>query len=533
MRSEPPWRRQAALVRLMAAWRRRLAGQVVTRVTAGPGWLGLTVTNDQQTHLQFVVRPGAVMLWDAPHPLSAVMTRALGQSRHPPLVPLLQGSRLVTAGILPDDRIVVLGFLSPVTTDPESRTSAGKASADLKALEAREVPEKTEASVAPEAPAGAVPPDRYLFQQLFGPCGNLLLLDGQRKVLWALRRPPHSQLTDLPPQAAFSFTAGAPDPSGDSLDICGGIAAEFRSAAVAHLTGKLEEEWQARLTRGLLQVERSEQRLVTNLRRDLDTADRGEEHRRAAETLAAHLNSVPRGAHEAVLPSPHDGEAVSIPLNPSLTAAANLEQLFHLARKAARGRDVIAGRLKDAEARLSTLTEQRQELANLATQPSGRLAALLAWAAAHGEEVGIPRPHRARRARIPDEDVATLRPFRRYLVDDRWEVWVGRNQRENDELTHRRAAPNDFWFHAQAVTGSHVVLRTQGKPEQVPQRVLVKVASLAALHSKGRHSALVPVVYTLRKYVRKPRKTPPGTAAFIREKSLMVEPRLAPSVVAV
>jgi len=519
--AEPPWRRQHALIRLMAAWRRRLAGQVVKRVAAGPGWLGLTVTNEQQTHLQFVVRPGAVMLWDAPDPLSAIMTRALGQSRHPPLAPLLKGSRLVTAGILPADRIVVLGFHSPVTADPEARPSAGKAPSNPEIPEAQEVPTR------------GVRPDRYLFQQLFGPRGNLLLLDGRRNVLWALQRPPHSLLTDVPPQAAFSSPAGTPDPTGDSPDISGQLAAEFRSAALAHLTVHLEAEWQARLIRGLLQAERSVQRLLSNLQRDLATADRGEEFRMAAETLAAHLHSVPRGAHQIVLPRPHDGEAVRIQLNPTLTAAANLQQIFHLARKAERGRAVIAERLRAAETRLSALAERKQELENLATRSTGRLAALLAWAADHGGEIGLPRPPLTRRPRFPVGDTTPLQPFRRYLVDDRWEVWVGRNQRENDELTHRRAAPNDLWFHAQTTTGSHVVLRTQGKPEQVPQRVLIKVASLAALYSKARHSTLVPVVYTQRKYVRKPRKTPPGTAAFVREKSLMVEPRLVAGVVAV
>ncbi len=122
------------------------------------------------------------------------------------------------------------------------------------------------------------------------------------------------------------------------------------------------------------------------------------------------------------------------------------------------------------------------------------------------------------------------RPFRRYLIDDTFEVWVGRNNKENDELTHRASHSRDLWLHAQGVSGSHVILRTAGKPEAVPKTVLAKAAALAALNSKARHSSLVPVIYTERRYVRKPRKSPPGLATCLRDQSLFVEPGIHPGV---
>jgi predicted ribosome quality control (RQC) complex YloA/Tae2 family protein len=83
------------------------------------------------------------------------------------------------------------------------------------------------------------------------------------------------------------------------------------------------------------------------------------------------------------------------------------------------------------------------------------------------------------------------------------------------------------------VPGSHVILRTGGKPEQVPPSVLAKAAGLAALNSKARHSALVPVIHTEQRYVRKPRKAPAGTAVCLREKSIFVEPGLGPGIVSI
>jgi predicted ribosome quality control (RQC) complex YloA/Tae2 family protein len=159
-----------------------------------------------------------------------------------------------------------------------------------------------------------------------------------------------------------------------------------------------------------------------------------------------------------------------------------------------------------------------------------RLAALQRWRADHREWFPDtpPKTQRRRDASGPEEP---LRPFRRYLIDGRWEVWVGRSNQENDELTHRASHPADLWLHAQGVPGSHVILRTQGHPEQIPHRVLEKAAGLAALHSKARHSGLVPVVFTERRYVRKPRKTAPGIAVCQREKTLFVAPAVAEGVV--
>ncbi|MBE0565013.1 MAG: DUF814 domain-containing protein, partial [Krumholzibacteria bacterium] len=122
------------------------------------------------------------------------------------------------------------------------------------------------------------------------------------------------------------------------------------------------------------------------------------------------------------------------------------------------------------------------------------------------------------------------RPFRRYLIDGRWPVWVGRSNQENDELTHRASHPRDLWLHAQGVAGSHVILRTDGQPEQVPRAVIEKAAALAALHSKAKHAGLVPVLWTERRYVRKPRKSPPGLATTLRAQSVFARPGVAPGV---
>jgi predicted ribosome quality control (RQC) complex YloA/Tae2 family protein len=104
-------------------------------------------------------------------------------------------------------------------------------------------------------------------------------------------------------------------------------------------------------------------------------------------------------------------------------------------------------------------------------------------------------------------------------------VLVGRSNAENDWLTHRHARPEDLWFHAHGVPGSHVVLRREGRKSNPSARTLEEAAAIAAFYSKARHSSKTPVIYTLRKHVRKPRGARPGLAVCEREKMIMVRPK--------
>ncbi len=101
---------------------------------------------------------------------------------------------------------------------------------------------------------------------------------------------------------------------------------------------------------------------------------------------------------------------------------------------------------------------------------------------------------------------------------------IGKSNRDNDELTLRIASKDDYWFHAWQAAGSHTVLRLPAKNSVPDKQTLLEAASLAAHFSKARRSSKVPVLYTRVKYVRKPRKFPPGKVIVEREKQLMVKP---------
>ncbi len=113
----------------------------------------------------------------------------------------------------------------------------------------------------------------------------------------------------------------------------------------------------------------------------------------------------------------------------------------------------------------------------------------------------------------------------RYELPGGWTVLAGRAAVDNDRLSLRLAAPADWWFHASAVSGSHVILRAREDAE--PDRETLRLAAaIAAYHSKARGGGVVPVTWTRARYVSKPRGAEPGTVEVKREKVLKVRPRL-------
>ncbi|MBX3102125.1 MAG: DUF814 domain-containing protein [Bacteroidetes bacterium] len=114
-------------------------------------------------------------------------------------------------------------------------------------------------------------------------------------------------------------------------------------------------------------------------------------------------------------------------------------------------------------------------------------------------------------------------PDFRHFVCQGYDIYVGRNARNNDRLTQSFARKEDIWLHAREAQGSHVVVRRKDK-QPVPPAVLEYAAGLAAWFSKQRGSGLVAVMYTPRKYVRKSRRMAPGQVIVERSQTLLVPP---------
>jgi predicted ribosome quality control (RQC) complex YloA/Tae2 family protein len=271
-------------------------------------------------------------------------------------------------------------------------------------------------------------------------------------------------------------------------------------------------------------------RALSRLARDRDKAGDAGTLRRLGEALLAHLGEVPRGVNSVELPDPYGGaERIEIRLDPRRTPAANAEDYFNSARRAERAARHLAAReeaLAETDHRLAAAEER------LAATDDDGLAALVAGLAADGliseklaDAAAGPASVRGENRPTGSSGKPVRLPYRSYDLGGGWEIRVGRTNADNDVLTHKLARPHDLWFHVHGATGSHVILRrSDGSKGQPAAAVLEAAAASAAFFSRARHSRLVPVIVTEKRYVRKPRGSPPGTAVCLREKTMMVEP---------
>ena len=307
----------------------------------------------------------------------------------------------------------------------------------------------------------------------------------------------------------------------------------------------------AAVTRALGRYLRRLERKLDGLKGDLEQAMRAGEFRRFGEALLAYARTVPPRAASVTLPDPAEpGRTLAIELDPRLAAPANAARYFKRAARGERGqreipprlaavqaeRDALAAKLAapaaagDEEACEAAALELERELFRLgrtlreqlrAPEPLTRRALGLAApeALAHRRSPTTPPRPAAKRDALP----ARLQPWR-FRSREGWDVLIGRTSEGNDHLTLHLARPEDYWFHAHGCPGSHVVLRRGKGPNEPSRATLEEVASWAAFHSKARTAGKVPVHWTLKKYVRKPRGSKPGLVTIERERALMVRP---------
>lgn len=248
------------------------------------------------------------------------------------------------------------------------------------------------------------------------------------------------------------------------------------------------------------------ERKLGALRGQLDRTRRADRLREEAALILASLRQIEPGSRRAVLAG-FDGEAWTLELDPALRPHENADARFRMAARMERGAATLARRIRRTETALERV-EQAARLHRRGELPKEELEAVLP-----------PVPKRGGR-RAPD---APALPYRRYRSSGGIEVRVGRGAARNDDLTFRHSRPNDVWLHARHAGGAHVVLRWT-RAERPPATDLREAATLAANHSGSRGSRHVPVDWTRRKWVRKPRGAPPGTVAPERVETVFVSP---------
>jgi predicted ribosome quality control (RQC) complex YloA/Tae2 family protein len=120
--------------------------------------------------------------------------------------------------------------------------------------------------------------------------------------------------------------------------------------------------------------------------------------------------------------------------------------------------------------------------------------------------------------------------FRKFTLDEKFEVWVGKDSASNDLLTTRYSSQNDLWFHVRGASGSHTVLKISDKKNPPDKKIIEKAASIAAYYSKARNASNVPVAFCEKKYVKKKKGFKEGSVVMEREKVIFVKPGLPENI---
>jgi predicted ribosome quality control (RQC) complex YloA/Tae2 family protein len=277
--------------------------------------------------------------------------------------------------------------------------------------------------------------------------------------------------------------------------------------AKASLVGRLGRELESR------------KHALEEIQDGLRESGNAERLKQIGELILSQTASIPPETDSVGLVDYYDpnGATIRVELDPQLSAPENAEAYFRKYHKAVSGAEALRDRLAETETEIKLIRKALESADSITSEDE--VDELARASAAQGIHIG--RQDRVeteqRKAEFEGHKIARVN-------SSGWEILVGENSEANDYLLTRIARPSDWWLHVKASPSAHVVIRSNGKPETVPKSVLHAAAELAARHSDQKHSSLVPVDYTLRKYVRKPKGSPPGKAIYRGEKTIFLTP---------
>jgi len=233
------------------------------------------------------------------------------------------------------------------------------------------------------------------------------------------------------------------------------------------------------------------------------------------ELLSACLYQIKPGAESVTTMNFYDenGGTVTIPLQKNKTPAENMQAYFKRYNKEKR----------TYEALQPQITANNGELHYL----EGILSALLASTEENDvddirEELTEQGFIRRRTGKGKPKPKARKSKPLRFISSESFEIYVGKNNKQNDELTLRFADSDDLWLHTKDIPGSHVIIKANGN--SVPDITIAEAANLAAYFSKARSSTLIPVDYALRRHVKKPSGAKPGMVIYENNKTAYITP---------
>jgi len=265
---------------------------------------------------------------------------------------------------------------------------------------------------------------------------------------------------------------------------------------------------------------KKQQKLIANLRGDLEKHGNPDTWKKYGDLLLANANSAERNGDTILVNDYFDAGVPKIEIegarNRSLTEIA--EEYFRLYTRSRNGFRIINERISSAQTMLAA-SEAHLEMVDKAIDEAD-IEFLESLSEPKKTSLPVGRKKKAE---------AQFKGARRFKSSDGFEILVGKKAKDNDFLTFRIARSLETWLHAADYPGSHVVIRNPGR-KPVPDLTLLEAAQLAAFYSDARQQAKAAVHYTLKKFINKPKRAAPGAVSMASFKTILVEPKIGNAV---
>lgn len=255
-------------------------------------------------------------------------------------------------------------------------------------------------------------------------------------------------------------------------------------------------------------AERTARKLELRKKELADCADR-ENLRVCGDIVNANIYRLEKGMTSALLDDFYTGEQRKIALDARLTPAQNAQRYYSEYRKLCTAEKMLTGLIAEGKSELSYYESLLDSVTRAKTD--GELTEIKRELAEQGlirGEKTLSKPKKSEPLKFRSSDGFT--------------ILVGKNNKQNDELTLKTSKASDIWLHVKDIAGSHVIIKTEGKTP--PERTIVEAARLAAYNSKAKNGSGVPVDYTAVKFVKKPAGARPGMVIFTDNRTLYVTP---------
>lgn len=260
-------------------------------------------------------------------------------------------------------------------------------------------------------------------------------------------------------------------------------------------------------------LERNRKKYELQQKQMADT-EKKDKYRIYGELINTYGYGVEEGAKSFEALNYYTNEMITIPLNPMLSTTDNAKKYFEKYNKLKRTAEALEKYLEETKNEIEHL-ESLSVAMDIATNEAD-----LTQLKEEMMECGYMKRKNTNGKRVK----ITSKPFH-YISSDGYDMYVGKNNLQNEELTFHFATGNDWWFHAKGQPGSHVIVKSKG--DEMPDRTFEEAGKLAAYYSKGKQAPKVEIDYIQKKHVKKPNGGKPGFVVYYTNYSLMIEPDIS------